>query len=62
VETVSEWFFKLLSWVFTIGWIGCLLTIPMAAYKFVSVLFEHDPAEDEPHREFESIPNSPPLK
>ena len=42
MEALSVWFFKFLTLVFTIGWIGCLLTIPMAAYKFVSVLFEKD--------------------
>ena len=48
-----EWFFKLLTLVFTIGWVGCLLTIPLAAYGFFSVLFEKD-TDQETHQEFES--------
>jgi hypothetical protein len=54
METLSVWFFKVLTLIFTIGWIGCLLTIPMAAYKFVSVLFEKDSEEPEKHQEFVS--------
>jgi hypothetical protein len=54
METISVWFFKFLTLVFTIGWIGCLLTIPLAAYKFVAVLFEKDSEEPEHHQEFES--------
>ncbi len=41
-------FFRLLSVVFTIGWIGCLLTIPLAAFKFLAVLFEKDQPEENP--------------
>jgi hypothetical protein len=51
MERVAELFFKFLTLVFTIGWIGCLLTIPMAAFKFFSVLFDKDSGE-EGQREF----------
>jgi hypothetical protein len=54
METLTVWFFKFLTLVFTIGWIGCLLTIPLAAYKFVSVLFEKDSENPEQHQEFNS--------
>jgi hypothetical protein len=60
METFLVWFFKFLTLVFTIGWIGCLLTIPMAAYKFVSVLFEKDSEDPEQHQEFAS-PMATPL-
>jgi|tagenome__1003787_1003787.scaffolds.fasta_scaffold16235065_1 hypothetical protein len=54
METFLVWFFKFLTLVFTIGWIGCLLTIPLAAYKFVSVLFEKDSDEPEQHQDYGS--------
>ncbi len=59
METIGIWFLKFLTLVFTIGWIGCLLTIPMAAYKFLSVLFEKDAEEPEVHQEYDSAPPSP---
>lgn len=58
MEWLGVWFFKFLTLVFTIGWIGCLLTIPLAAYKFFSVLFEKDAEEPEVHQEFDSAPPS----
>jgi len=39
-------FFSFLVVLFAIGWIGCALTIPMAAFRFFSVLFEED--EEQP--------------
>ena len=36
-----------LSWMFVIGMVGCvLLVIPIAAYQLFSVLFERDRPED----------------
>lgn len=40
-------FIKFLEGLFLIGVAGCLLTIPMAAWKYCSVIFEKD---DEEHR------------
>lgn len=37
-----------LTVVFIVGVIGCLLVIPNVAAKFLAVLFEHDP-EPEPN-------------
>lgn len=54
METLANWFFNFLSLIFALGWIGCLATIPMAAYKFVSVLFEKDTDEPENHREYKA--------
>jgi hypothetical protein len=45
MEELTRLFFKFLTLVFTIGWIGCLITIPLAAFKFFSVLFEQDAAD-----------------
>ena len=33
--------------LFLAGWIGCAITIPLAGYKYMSVVFERD-AEDRP--------------
>jgi hypothetical protein len=33
--------------IFVLGCIGAVITIPIVAYRFVAVLFEHD-AEEEP--------------
>jgi len=46
MEELAKLFFKFLTLVFTIGWIGCLLTIPLAAFKFFAVLFEGDASEE----------------
>jgi hypothetical protein len=45
MEGLAKSFFKFLTLVFTIGWVGCSITIPMAAFRFFSVLFEKDAAE-----------------
>lgn len=38
----------LLSWMFLIGLAGCIVVIPIAAYRLFSVLFEKDqPGEEE---------------
>jgi len=59
METVATWFFRFLTLVFMIGVAGCLVTIPLAAYKFFSVLFEKDADEPEIHQEYGSAPPSP---
>jgi hypothetical protein len=33
---------RFLTWLFVIGTAGCLVVIPIAAYKMFSVLFEED--------------------
>ena len=38
---------QVLLGLFIAGWIGCAITIPMAAFKYASVLFERDEPEDE---------------
>jgi len=55
--------FGALMVLFAIGWIGCALTIPMAAFKFLSVLFEKDQDESSPEGQFppqlpKSLPTS----
>ena len=35
-----------LSWMFAIGMAGCLLVIPITAYRLFSVLFEKDRPEE----------------
>ena len=37
----------LLSWLFTIGLAGCLLVIPITAYRLFSVLFQKDQPDEE---------------
>jgi len=59
METLASWFFRFLTLVFMIGVAGCLVTIPLAAYKFFSVLFEKDSDEPEVHQEYSSAPPSP---
>ncbi len=59
METLGIWFFRFLTLVFAIGVVGCLMTIPLAAYKFFSVLFEKDSDQPEIHQEYESAPPSP---
>jgi hypothetical protein len=42
----------LLSGLFGIGILGCLLVIPITAYRLFGVLFEKDqPGEDNPSRQ-----------
>lgn len=38
VEVVA----RLLTWMFAIGAVGCMVVIPMVAYRLVRVLFEED--------------------
>ena len=59
METLGIWFFRFLTLVFVIGVIGCLMTIPLAAYKFFSVLFEKDSDQPEVHQEYNSPPPTP---
>jgi hypothetical protein len=58
METLGLWFFRFLTLVFAVGVIGCLMTIPLAAYKFFSVLFEKDSDQPEIHQEYDSAPPS----
>jgi hypothetical protein len=37
--------FWMLATIFAIGAVGCAITIPIAAYRFFSVLFEKDESE-----------------
>ncbi len=49
MDDVLELFFWVLMAVFTAGWIGCAITIPLVAFKFLMVPFEKDsePAKDQ---------------
>ena len=47
MERVFSLVSPLLTLLFAIGMTGCLLVIPMVAYKLFRVLFEDD-SEDEP--------------
>jgi hypothetical protein len=53
-------FFGAMMVLFAVGVIGCALTIPMAAFKFLSVLFEKDQDEPAANNQFPSrLPKSP---
>jgi hypothetical protein len=47
----------LLVVLFSIGAIGCAITIPIVAFKFFSVLFEKD-AGDQGHQEYDAAPKA----
>jgi len=49
VEKLFSLLSPLLTLLFVIGMAGCLLVIPLVAYKLFRVLFE-DNSEDEPGR------------
>jgi hypothetical protein len=51
VQTLEYLFFALLMVNFTIGAVGCAITIPIVAVKFFSVLFEEDEV-DQLHMEY----------
>ncbi|HEU5452590.1 MAG TPA: hypothetical protein VFU76_11420 [Terriglobales bacterium] len=38
---------KVLEVVFFLGWAGCAITIPVAAWKYCSVILERDDEPDE---------------
>ena len=38
--------FRILEAMFVIGVVGCVVTIPLVAYKMFSVLLEHDSPEE----------------
>lgn len=42
---VSSYIIKFLEGLFLLGVAGCLVTIPMAAWGYFSVLLERDPEE-----------------
>jgi hypothetical protein len=57
---IGNVFFGALMVLFAIGAIGCALTIPMAAFKFLAVLFEKDQEEPNPGNQFpHKLPKSP---
>jgi hypothetical protein len=57
---VGNVFFGALVVLFAVGAIGCALTIPMAAIKFLSVLFEKDQDEPAANTQFPpKLPKSP---
>jgi hypothetical protein len=47
VETVFSFISPLLTWLFAIGMAGCLIVIPLVAYKLFRVLFEDDSEEEQ---------------
>lgn len=55
MEHLGTILFGILMVLFGIGWLGCALTIPMAAFKFLWVLFEKD-EEQPPQQEFRATP------
>ena len=59
MDTLGILFFRFLTLVFAVGVIGCLMTIPLAAYKFFSVLFDKDSDQPEANQEYISAPPSP---
>jgi len=38
---------RVLTWMFVIGMVGCLLVIPITAYRLFAVLFEKDSPDEE---------------
>lgn len=48
MDHLGALFFRLLMYIFALGALGCAITIPLAAYKFLAVLFEKDKPESEP--------------
>lgn len=51
MQALEHIFFGILMVLFGLGVLGCLLTIPMAAFKFFSVLFEKNHADFPDERE-----------
>jgi len=45
-ESMIAVFAHLLSWMFLIGAIGCILVIPIVAYRLFAVVFEPDTEAD----------------
>jgi hypothetical protein len=45
MEQIGKAFLSLMMGLFALGWIGCAITIPIVAFKFLSVLFEKDEEE-----------------
>jgi len=45
-ESMIAVFAHLLSWMFLIGGIGCVLVIPIVAYRLFAVIFEPDTEAD----------------
>jgi hypothetical protein len=45
-ESMVAIFAHILSWTFLIGGIGCILVIPIVAYRLFAVIFEPDTEAD----------------
>ncbi len=56
MHAVEQVFFYFLMVLFGLGVLGCALTIPLAAFKFFSVLFEKDNL-DTPNQELTPEPH-----
>jgi hypothetical protein len=56
MEQLAHLLLRFLVLVFAVGAVGCAITIPIAAYRFFSVLFEPD--EPEAHQEYEPSPTA----
>lgn len=42
IDLILNWGAHFVVWMFVVGTAGCLVAIPIAAYKMFSVLFEDD--------------------
>ncbi len=42
---VTKIFIPALTWIFGLGVAGCVIVIPLCAYKMIRVLFENDTEE-----------------
>jgi hypothetical protein len=46
LEAIFSVIGRVLTWTFVIGMAGCILVIPIVAYKLFSVLFEEDQPDE----------------
>ena len=44
---MADWLVYGLSGMFLIGMFGCLVVIPITAFRLFAILFQHDPEEDQ---------------
>ena len=44
---MADWLVYGLSAMFLIGMLGCLVVIPITAFRLFAILFQHDPEEDQ---------------
>jgi len=47
VSAMADWLVYGLSAMFLIGMLGCLVVIPITAFRLFAILFQHDPEEDQ---------------